>query len=297
VTTALRRRLRALPVLREFPWRETRDPWRILVAEICCQQTQAPRAVVAYERVCARFESPAACAAAPLADVLDAWRGLGYYRRAKALHAAAQRIVDVHAGRVPDDLDSLLALPGVGPYTARAVLAFAFERDVGIVDTNVGRVLSRAIANRSLGRVNAQHLADALVETGRSWHHNQSLLDLAAAHCTSVPRCSGCALRPSCKWRRSADPVDPAIGSAGVSKRQATFRGSDREGRGRLLAAVLGGPIRLCDVAVVTGWTDDPSRASRIASNLCDEGFLQCRKGVITVAGTTLGKPRPASTT
>jgi A/G-specific adenine glycosylase len=285
VTVPVRRRLRALPVVREFPWRATRDPWRVLVAEVCCQQTQALRAVEAYKRICSRFETPADCAAAPLAEVLDAWRGLGYYRRAKALHDAARQIVQRHDGCVPDDLASLLALPGVGPYTARAVLAFAFERDIGIVDTNVGRVLSRAIANRPLGRLDAQRLADSLVEPGRGWAHNQALLDLGAAHCTSVPSCGGCALRPSCRWRRGGSvTVDPASQSAGVSRRQAPFAGSDREGRGKLLAAVLDGPVRLVDVASVIGWEHDTSRATRVAAKLCDEGLLQRRAGALSVA-------------
>lgn len=289
----MRRRLGALPVVREFPWRATRDPWRVLVAEVCCQQTQAHRAVEAYERVCGRFDSPAACAAATLAEVLDAWRGLGYYRRAKALHEAARQIVERHGGRVPDDLDSLLALPGIGPYTARAVLAFAFERDVGIVDTNVGRVLSRAIANRRLGRLDAQRLANSLVEPGRGWTHNQALLDLGAAHCTSVPRCAGCALRPCCKWRRGGSvTADPATDSAGVSRRQARFAGSDREGRGRLLAAVLDGPVRLSDVASVIGCQDDLLRATRVAATLCNEGLLQRRAGVLAVASSSASTER-----
>jgi A/G-specific adenine glycosylase len=293
VTIALRRRVGALPVVREFPWRATRDPWRVLVAEVCCQQTQAHRAVEAYERVCARFETPAACAAAPLAEVLGAWRGLGYYRRAKALHEASRQIEERHGGRVPDDLASLLALPGVGPYTARAVLAFAFERDVGIVDTNVGRVLSRAIANRPLGRLDAQRLADSLVEPGRGWAHNQALLDLGAAHCTSVPKCAGCALRPSCRWRRGGSVTpDPASNSAGVSRRQAPFAGSDREGRGMLLAAVLDGPVRLSDVASVIGCQHDPMRATRIAATLCDEGLLQRRAGLLRVASSSANTGR-----
>ena len=142
MTPALRRRVAELAVVRDFPWRRTRDPWLVLVAELCCQQTQAARAVAAYERCIAAFPTPATCAAAPLRDVLEAWRGLGYYRRARALHDAAKAIVAEHGGQVPGDLDALLALPGVGPYTARAVLCFAFERDEAVVDTNVARVLA-----------------------------------------------------------------------------------------------------------------------------------------------------------
>jgi len=272
-------------VTRDLPWRRTRDPWRVLVAELACQQTQAARAVAAYERCCERFETPTACAAAPLAEVLEAWRGLGYYRRARALHAAASTIVAVHGGVVPDDLDELLALPGVGPYTARAVLAFAYERDVGIVDTNVARVLARAVANRPLGARECQVLADDLVPDGRGWSHNQALLDLGAAHCKSVPRCDGCPLRSCCVWRRSGDHDDPASRTAHVSRRQPRFAGSDREGRGRLLAAALDGPVPDGALAAATGWAEDPERARRVAAQLVAEGLLAERDGSLVVAG------------
>jgi A/G-specific adenine glycosylase len=276
----MRRRLVALPVARDLPWRRTRDPWRVLVAELCCQQTPAARAVVAYERCCARFPTPAACASAPLADVLDAWRGLGYYRRARALHDAARAIVDRHAGTVPDELAALLALPGVGPYTARAVLAFAFERDVAVVDTNVARVLARAVANAPLGRADAQRLADALVPSGRGWAHNQALLDVGALHCRPRPSCADCGLRACCRWLRAGRPQpDPAVGSAFVSRPQPRFAGSDREGRGRLLAAALDRPIRASAIADVAGWPQDPARAARVADALVAEGLVQRARG------------------
>jgi A/G-specific adenine glycosylase len=123
----------------ELPWRSTRDPWSVLVSEVMAQQTQVARVVPAYQRFLVAFPTPAACAAAPLAAILRAWAGLGYNRRAKSLHRAAIVVVDRHGGRVPGTLDDLLGLPGVGPYTARAVLAFAFGADVGVVDTNAGR--------------------------------------------------------------------------------------------------------------------------------------------------------------
>jgi len=129
----------------DLPWRSTRDPWAVLVAETLAQQTQLSRVVPAYHRFLEAYPTPAACAAAPLGDVLIAWAGMGYNRRARNLHRAAAAIVADHGGEVPDGLDALLALPGVGPYTARAVVAFAFERDVGVVDTNAGRVLARAV--------------------------------------------------------------------------------------------------------------------------------------------------------
>jgi len=280
-SAALRARLEALRVSRDFPWRETRDPWRILVAELCCQQTQARRAVAVYERCCERFPTPADCAAAPLADVLEAWRGLGYYRRARALHAAAAAIVATHGGQVPDDLGALLALPGVGPYTARAVLCFAFERDVGIVDTNVARVLARAVANRPLAAREAQVLADDLVPAGRAWAHNQAMLDLGATRCGPTPDCAGCPLRACCRWRRAgAGLPDPAVRTAFASRPQPRFAGSDREGRGRLLAAVLDGPLGRASLAAAAGWPEDPARAARVADSLVADGLVEVKGDV-----------------
>ncbi len=283
-TAALRRRVASLPVTRDLPWRRTRDPWAVLIAEFCCQQTQARRAIAVYERCCRRFPTPAACAAAPLSDVLDAWRGLGYYRRARALHEAATAIVERHHGVVPHELDALLALPGVGPYTARAVLAFAFERDVGIVDTNVARVLARAVANRRLVPAEAQRLADALVPDGRGWAHNQAMLDLGATVCGPAPACERCELRGCCRWRRAGRPMpDPASRTAFASRPQGRFAGSDREGRGRLLASVLDGPVQAAALAAAAGWPGDPARARRVADDLVAEGLLEVTAGAFGV--------------
>ena len=269
---------------RDLPWRRTRDPWAILVAEFCCQQTQAVRAVAAYERCLERFPTPAACAAAPLRDVLEAWRGLGYYRRARALHDTAVAIVQRHDGAVPDDLDALRRLPGIGPYTARAILAFAFERDVAVVDTNVARVLARAVANRPLTASEAQRLADSLVPAGRGWAHNQAMLDLGALSCTPVARCATCPVRPSCRWHRSGQgEPDPARRTAFSSRPQASFRGSDREGRGRLLHAALDAPVAAGALAAAAGWPGDPARARRVADEMVAEGLLESSRGQIRI--------------
>lgn len=278
--------LAALRVERDFPWRRTREPWSILVAEYCCQQTQAARAVAAYERCCERFPTPAACADASRAEVLAAFAGLGYYRRAVSLHLAARAIVERHGGRVPDSLAALLALPGVGPYTARAVLAFAFERDVGVVDTNVARVLARAVAGRALTAREAQALADDAVPVGGGWRHNQAMLDLGATHCGPRPRCEGCPLASSCRWRRARyGGADPARASAGVSRPQRRFEGSTRQGRGRLLAAALLGPVADAALCEVTGWREDPVRAARAAASMVDEGILERRGSTYVCAG------------
>jgi len=134
---------------RDLPWRRTRDPWPILVSEVMLQQTQVPRVIPKYEAFLKRFPSAAVCADSPVADVVRQWAGLGYNRRAVNLHGAAVAVVERHGGVFPDDLDALMALPGVGPYTARAVLTFAFGRGVGIVESNTGRVLAR-VAGRPL---------------------------------------------------------------------------------------------------------------------------------------------------
>ena len=263
-----------------------------MISELCCQQTQAVRAVAAYERCCERFPTPSSCADAPRSDVLEAWRGLGYYRRARSLHEASAVIVDRHGGAVPNDLAALLALPGVGPYTARAVLAFAFERDVAIVDTNVARVLARAVANRPLGVREAQRTADSLVEPGRGWHHNQAMLDLGAMHCTAVPTCDGCPLLTACRWRREGpSTADPAVRTAGAPRRQASFEGSDRQGRGRLLAAALRGPVPHGSIAEVAGWPLDPARARRVVDEMVDEGLLRRARSTVCV------EDRPARAT
>ena len=147
----------------QLPWRSTKDPWLTLMAEFMLAQTQTIRVVDRFVEMAERFPTPASCADAAQREVVACWVGLGYNRRAVALHQSAQAIVDRHGGVVPKDLDALLALPGVGPYTARAILAFAFDDHVGVVDTNIGRVLSRAVAGSPLKVAEAQRLADRLV--------------------------------------------------------------------------------------------------------------------------------------
>ena len=255
---------------RDLPWRRTRDPWAVLVSEVMLQQTQVDRVIPKWTAFLDRFPDPARCAAAPLGAVIEAWAGLGYNRRGVALHRCARVVVDEHDGRLPMDLPALLALPGIGPYTARAVLAFAGERDVAVVDTNVARVLARQ-AGRPLRLVEVQADADALVPSGQGWAWNQAMLDLGATVCRArAPDCGRCPVATSCAWRGGAGP-DPAVGSAGVSGRQSRFEGSDRQGRGRLVDALRHGPVS--DVATATGWPEDPERAERVARTLVADGL------------------------
>ena len=245
--------------LRDLPWRRERDPWRILVAEVMLQQTQAHRVIPKWTAFLDAFPTPSTCADASLADVLRLWQGLGYPRRARNLQAAATVVVDRHDGRVPDDLQALSALPGIGPYTARAVLAFAFERDVAVVDTNIARILARTSGER-LTPKRAQTAADELVPVGDGWLWNQVLMDLGAGVCRPTPRCDVCPLSSTCAWfvGGRTDP-DPAVGSAGVSTRQAPFEGSDRQARGRVLKALGDGPVprATVDEHIVVGLVRD----------------------------------------
>lgn len=260
---------------RDLPWRRTRDPWAVLVSEVMLQQTQVPRVVPRWRAFLTRFPTVAACAAAPVADVVDEWAGLGYNRRAVALHRCARACVADHGATLPDDLGALVALPGIGPYTARAVLAFAFERDVGVVDTNVGRVLAR-LGGAPLRPAAAQAEADGLVPAGEGWAWNQALFDLGAATCTKrAPTCAECPVRRWCAWGGAGCPEpDPAVGSAGVSSGQSPFAGSDRQGRGRLVDALRWrGAVPAAELAAVAGWPGDPGRARTVAAGLVRDGL------------------------
>jgi A/G-specific adenine glycosylase len=251
---------------RDLPWRRTRDPWAVLVSELMLQQTQVARVVPRFEAFLDRFPSPAACAASSVGDVVTRWAGLGYNRRAVNLHRAASAVVADHGGAVPAELDALLELPGIGPYTARAVLAFAFERDVGVLDVNAARVLSRLT-----GRPVAQIEADRLVPPGRGWTWNQAVLDLGATVCRPRPDCAACPLAGgACAWETAGRPApDPWL----RSKSQSRFPGSDRQGRGRLIDALRNGPVDAAHIAPAMGWPRDPDRAVRVAATLLADGL------------------------
>ena len=259
---------------RDLPWRRTRDPWAVLVAELMLQQTQVARVVDRWGRFLRRFPTVAACARMPVADVVDEWSGLGYNRRAVNLHRLAVAVVEGHDGTLPTDLAALMALPGIGPYTARAVLAFAHERPVGVLDTNAARVHARW-AGRPLGPREAQLAADAEVPAAHGWAWNQAMLDLGATVCVArAPRCEACPVSATCAWwLAGAPPPDPAVGSAGVPGRQSTFAGSDRQGRGRLVDRLRRGPVPEADLAEAMGWPGDADRARRVAATLVVDGL------------------------
>ena len=226
---------------RELPWRSTRDPYRVWVSEIMLQQTQVATATPYYERFVARFPTVRALARAPLDRVLAAWSGLGYYRRARHLHEAAGIVVREHAGRVPSEPRAFAALPGVGRYTAGAVLSMGFGAPLPVLDGNVARVLARLRARPLSIRRPADAralwaMAEELLAPASPGDWNQALMELGATVCTPrAPRCDACPLRAWCRARASGRPerFPPAAPRRAVEHvRRAVVR---VEHRGRVL--------------------------------------------------------------
>jgi len=205
---AVRRRLLAWYARhrRSLPWRGTRTPYAVLVSEIMLQQTQVARVLEYYPRFLARYPTLEDLAAAPADAVRETWAGLGYYARARHLHAAARHVVGTLDGRLPRHPEALRRLPGIGRYTAGAVASLAFGADVPAVDTNAMRVLARVFGLRGrkgTGRHERRvwALAEALVPRRRSADWNQALMDLGATICTArVPRCPSCPVRRHCAY-------------------------------------------------------------------------------------------------
>ena len=229
---------------RDLPFRATRDPYAILVSETMAQQTQAARAGEAWTGFMATWPTPAALATATPAEVLRAWQGLGYNRRALNLWRAAGRIVEAHGGEVPSDLRALEALPGVGPYTARAVAALAFGIPVGAVDTNVRRVLGRIVAGHgtAMGASETQRIADAAVPRDRPGAWTHALMDLGATICR--PRNPDCGLCPAQAWcqyaaagdrRTEPAPRHPAARPRTAGRATVPFPATSRWLRGRIV--------------------------------------------------------------
>ncbi len=187
---------------RVLPWRDTRNPYAILVSEFMLQQTQVSRVLEYFPRFMARFPTIASLARARPKAVMEEWDGLGYYARARNLHKLAREVTSAHDGRLSDDPEDLRTLPGVGRYTAGAVACFAYEKPVPTVDTNVRRVLERAFGSKDVWK-----LAEKLVpkQGERAWRFNQALMELGALVCTArKPKCPICPVRSDCLAVRSA---------------------------------------------------------------------------------------------
>ncbi len=246
---------------RNLPWRHTRDPYRILVAEIMLQQTQVDRVLPRYTAFLEVFPTLETLANAPTFAVIQMWAGLGYNRRAVNLQRTARVVLAEHGGVFPHDVTLLQQLPGIGPYTAGAIACFAFEQDVAFMDTNIRRVLRRSMvgpdsATQPPGDRQLRPLAQALIPLGQGWTWNQALMELGALICTAAaPACQRCPLRVHCHayaaWRNadeqafsgSAEIIDYTMTRQRTVRRVAeqrseAFVGSNRYYRGRLIAAL-----------------------------------------------------------
>ena len=233
------------------------------------QQTQASRVEPSFRSFVRRFPSVRALAASDRADVLRAWVGLGYNRRAVWLHRAARSVVEEHGGRVPADPASLRTLPGVGPYTAAAVASIAAGVPIAAIDVNVRRIVTRV---SGLGdRVAVEAEAQAWVDRSAPGEWNQALMDLGRMHCRAVPRCDGCPLAAWCTWRLSGGPAD-----VGAARPQGRFEGSLRQVRGSVVAELRrtpsAGRTRLAAAAGAT-----PDRLGLALDGLVADGVVERR--------------------
>lgn len=259
---------------RPLPWRAADvSPWAVLVSEFMLQQTQVSRVLPKWEAWIARWPTPAALAAEPPAEAVRAWDRLGYPRRALWLHRAATELVERHSGEVPRELDALLALQGIGPYTARAVAAFAFGERHPVVDTNTRRVIARAIEGQALAGApsTARDLA-AMAELlpadpAEARAFNAGAMELGATVCTArAPRCDACPVATRCAWRAAGYP-EP---TAPRPRTQARFEGSDRQVRGLVMRELRAAHHPLTREELATVWSDEAQLDRAIAGLLAD---------------------------
>ena len=261
---------------RDLPWRRPgTTPWAVLLSEVMLQQTPVVRVIPAWAAWLERWPDPATMAAANPGQVLRMWGKLGYPRRALRLHECAVALVRDHRGQVPDDIDRLLALPGVGVYTARAVATFAFGQRHAVVDVNVRRVVGRVArgqgepgppsTRRDLGDV------DALLprEPAAAARTSIALMELGAVLCTAArPRCSQCPVAQACRWRLDGYPTYD-----GPRARPQKFVGTDRQVRGRLLDVLRETPDPVTRAALDLAWAE-PAQRDRALTSLVHDGLV-----------------------
>jgi A/G-specific adenine glycosylase len=259
---------------RDLPWRRAGfSAWGILVSEVMLQQTPVARVIPRLEEWLQRWPDPAALAAVPSGEAVRAWSRLGYPRRALYLHAAALAITERHGGVVPRDVGQLLALPGIGDYTARAVAVFAYGDRHPVVDTNVRRVIARAIDGEAeAGSPSAQRdlaAMEALLPTDLQGARlfNAGAMELGAIVCTArAPRCNECPLAEVCVWRSAGFP--PYVGTRKAVQKK--FEGSDRQVRGLILAELRASDVPVPADELDTIWADSVQRTRALAGLLVD---------------------------
>ena len=271
---------------RDLPWRRTGfSAWGTLVSEFMLQQTPVNRVIPKLEAWLARWPTPSALAAEPPGEAVRAWATLGYPRRALWLHAAAAAITEHHNGEVPEDVGALLALPGIGDYTARAVAVFAYGHRHPVVDTNTRRVIARAVGGhaepappsrtRDLAAMTAL-LPDDRAEAAA---FNAGIMELGALVCTAQsPACDACPIRRECAWRRAGYPE-----YEGARKpRQKAYAGSDRQVRGIIMAELRSTHRPVTDLEITGLWPDRDQR-TRALAGLVSDGLAVAAPGGYTL--------------
>lgn len=263
---------------RDLPWRrDDATPWGVFLSEVMSQQTPIARVEPAWREWTARWPTPADLAADSPGEAVRLWGRLGYPRRALRLREAAVAMVERHDGRVPAAYDDLLALPGVGPYTAAAVTTFAFGRRATVVDTNVRRVQARSVSGQPLpakALTSAESaLAHALLPAddtdAATW--NVAIMELGALVCTArAPRCGDCPVADLCAWRLAGSPAYD-----GPARRGQAWAGTDRQVRGRILQLLrdADGPLHRADLDAA--WPDDPAKTDRCLAGLIEDGLVE----------------------
>jgi len=261
---------------RDLPWRRAdASPWAVLVSEIMLQQTPVVRVLPAYESWLSRWPDPAALSADPPGEAVRAWGRLGYPRRALNLHASARAIVDRHEGVVPAEYDELRALPGIGAYTAAAVASFAYRRRHAVLDTNVRRVLARAVSgveyppkSQTVAEVRvAESLLPLDPPVAARW--SVAVMELGALVCTArTPRCADCPIARECTWRLAGKPPYD-----GPPRKGQTYAGTDRQCRGRLLAVLRHAPGPVEKAALDDVWSE-PLQRERALAALIEDGLV-----------------------
>jgi A/G-specific adenine glycosylase len=260
---------------RDLPWRNPDvTPWQIMVSEFMLQQTPVSRVVPIWLDWVARWPTASATAAASPADIVRAWGKLGYPRRAKRLHECATMIARDYADQVPDDVEVLLTLPGVGSYTARAIACFAYQQSVPVVDTNVRRVVARVVHGRAdaAAASTVRDHADvaALLPNDSSAHRfSAALMELGATVCTArAPRCGLCPLSV-CQWRQAGFPP-----SQGPARRPQGYAGTDRQVRGRLMDVLRINRAPVTRAQLDVAWPTDTVQRDRALNSLLTDGLV-----------------------
>jgi A/G-specific adenine glycosylase len=260
---------------RDLPWRDPDvTPWQIMVSEFMLQQTPVSRVEPIWRDWIARWPTPSSTAAAGSGEIVRAWGKLGYPRRAKRLHECAVAIARDHGDEVPDDVEVLLTLPGVGAYTARAIACFAYQQSVPVVDTNVRRVVARAVhgkADAGAASATRDHAdVSALLPKDSTAHtFSAALMELGATVCTArSPKCGLCPLSV-CQWRAAGFPP-----SEGPARKPQGYAGTDRQVRGRLMDVLRGNDLPVTRDQLDVVWLRDTVQRDRALESLLADGLV-----------------------